>query len=132
MKVTIAGDYCPRERVAIAIERGDYSMIFGEVKEITCESDYSIVNLECPVVETPSQKINKCGPSLKCTGKGVSALKWAGFDCVTLANNHFLDYGETGVTQTLASCHSNGLDTVGGGINIEKASKTLFKTINWK
>ena len=64
MKVTIAGDYCPRERVAIAIERGDYSMIFGEVKEITCESDYSIVNLECPVVETPSQKINTCGPSL--------------------------------------------------------------------
>jgi len=132
MRILISGDFCPRERVADNIERGDFATVFGEVKEITNNTDYAIVNLECPVVEHEAKPIDKCGPNLKCTSKAVEALRWAGFNCVTLANNHFLDFGETGVKDTLEACQSCGLDYVGGGNDINEASQILYKEIKGK
>lgn len=132
MRILISGDFCPRERVAVSIERGDFATVLGEVKEITNNTDYAIVNLECPVVEHEAKPIDKCGPNLKCTSKAVEALRWAGFNCVTLANNHFLDFGETGVKDTLEACQSCGLDYVGGGNDINEASQILYKEIKGK
>lgn len=131
MKLIVAGDYCPRYKAASAIEKEDYSLVFSEVKNITGNSDYSIVNLECPVVSNDVVvPIEKCGPNLKCTINGVKALKWAGFDCVTLANNHFYDYGEVGVNDTLKALQNEDIDYAGGGLNSKDASKTLYKEVN--
>lgn len=130
MKVLIAGDFCPMDRVAKLIEKEDYKSVFGEVKEYTQQADFSIVNLEAPVVETDAKPINKCGPNLKCTSKAIKALKYAGFDMVTLANNHFYDYGDDGVKQTLDACDKEGIDVVGGGMNINEASRIFYKEIS--
>lgn len=125
----IAGDFCPQDRVATLIEQGDYSSVFGDISEYTKQADYSIVNLEAPVVETNVQPIEKCGPNLKCSAKAVKALKYAGFDMVTLANNHFYDYGNEGCKQTLEACENEGIAVVGGGINITDASRIAYKEI---
>lgn len=130
MKILVAGDFCPRDRVASILEKGDYASVFGNVKEIVSQADYSIVNLECPVVDKNATPIEKCGPNLKTTVKGVEALKWTGFNCVTLANNHFYDYGDEGVKSTLEACDMNGIDTVGGGNNLTEASRILYKQIS--
>lgn len=130
MKILVAGDFCPQQRVAELFEKGDYSTVLGEVKPIIEQADYSIVNFECPVCRGGEEPIVKQGPNLKCTEKGIEAVKWAGFDCVTLANNHFLDYGKEGVQNTLATCSKNGIDTVGGGLNLQDASSILYKEIN--
>lgn len=129
MKILVAGDFCPRDRVARIFEKGDYASVFGDVKVIVSQVDYSIVNLECPVVNGNGTPIKKCGPNLKTTAKGVEALKWTGFNCVTLANNHFYDYGDEGVKSTLEACGMNGIDTVGGGSNLVEASKILYKQL---
>lgn len=129
MKVLIAGDFCPRYRVTEKFEKGDYESVLGEVKEIISDADYSIVNFECPVTEGGEKPIEKCGPNLQCSENGIEAVKWAGFDCVTLANNHFLDYGKEGVEHTLEACEKYGIDTVGGGMNLQEASKILYKKI---
>ena len=101
--------------------------MFGEVIEYTSKVDYSIVNLEAPVVVESSVKpIEKCGPNLKCTSKAIGALKYAGFNMVTLANNHFYDYGEDGVKDTLAACEKEGIKTVGGGMNLHEASRIAY------
>lgn len=113
MKILIAGDSCPMYRVAKLIEEEDYKSVFSEVIEYTKLADYSIVNLEAPVVETEAKPIEKCGPNLKCTSKAVKALKYAGFDMATLANNHFYDYGDDGIKQTLDACQKEGIDVVG-------------------
>ena len=89
MKILISGDYCPRDRVAEAFENSDYNSVLGEFVPIIKEADYSIVNLECPVVTADAQPIEKVGPNLKTSVKGVEALKWAGFNCVTLANKKY-------------------------------------------
>lgn len=130
-KILVAGDYAPRGRVENLIEAGKYNEVFDEVIPYTSQVDYSIVNLEAPVVESISARpIEKCGPSLNCNAKAIDAIKYAGFDLVTLANNHFYDYGEQGVRDTLKACTERGIEFVGGGVNIEQASKTFYKEID--
>ena len=129
MKILVAGDFCPQDRVAKILEEGDYASVFGDVKAIVSQADYSIVNLECPVVVHNGTPIEKCGPNLKATVKGVDALRWTGFNCVSLANNHFYDYGDEGVKSTLEACADLGIDTVGGGHNLVEASKVLYKQL---
>lgn len=129
MKLLIAGDFCPQDRVAAAFEREDYASVLSEVRELTSQVDWSIVNFECPVTTSDAKPIEKCGPNLRCTPKGVEALKWAGFNCVTLANNHFFDFGEDGVKETLTTLNNHGIDYVGGGFNLEEASTTYYKEI---
>lgn len=132
MKILIAGDFCPRERVAEIFEREDYSNVLSEIRELTSNVDYSIVNFECPVVTCSSNPIEKQGPNLKCTSNGVAAIKYAGFDCVTLANNHFYDFGESGVKETLITLDRFNISHVGGGMNIQEASQILYKEISGK
>ena len=132
MKVLVAGDYCPQYRVSGLFNKGDYSIVLGDIKQYTSSADYSIVNFECPVTKGNETPILKNGPSLCCSTRGVEALKWAGFDCVTLANNHFLDYGEDGVNNTVQACNGLLIDVVGGGVNLQKAADVLYKHIGGK
>lgn len=131
MKILIAGDYCPQDRVAKLIEEDRSDIVFSSVKPFVKESDYSLVNFECAVVESPDDsKIDKFGPCLSCTPKGIDVLKQIGFSCVALANNHFRDYGNNGVSNTISSLNRIGIDYVGGGVNLKDAQKVLYKDID--
>lgn len=130
MTILVAGDYCPQNRVASYINDGNFEYVFSGVKDIISRSDYSIVNFECPVSTGNEKPIVKQGPNLRCSKRSVEALKWLGFKCVTLANNHFYDYGEAGVINTLEACREYKLDTVGGGNNLHSAKETLYKQID--
>lgn len=132
MKILIAGDYCPKNRIAQIIEEGRFEDAFRQVSSLTKGCDYSIVNLECPINSSGENGIKKAGPSLKCSPKAVDAIKYAGFDCVTLANNHFYDQGDQGVNETIETLKKAKLEYVGGGYNIEEAGRTLYKTIGDK
>lgn len=129
-KILIAGDFAPRARIAGLLEEERYADIFSEVIPITARADYSIVNLEAPVVENPlAIKISKCGGHLKCNAKAIKAIKYAGFDMVTLANNHLNDYGPEGVLDTLRVCHNEEIDTIGAGEDLKHASSIFYKDI---
>lgn len=131
MKILVAGDFVPNNRVAVQIESGDYSSL-EEVKSLTSQCDYSIINFESPVVEGEAEPIEKTGPNLRCHRNAMEAVRQVGFNCVTLANNHLLDYGEKGVCDTIAACNQIGVDYVGGGMNIEEAEKILYKEFEGK
>jgi poly-gamma-glutamate synthesis protein (capsule biosynthesis protein) len=45
----------------------------------------------------------------------VTVLRAARIDCCALANNHIMDWGFVGLSETLDSLHSAGLATVGAG-----------------
>ena len=130
VKILVAGDYAPRGRVEQLIEQGKYSEVFSGVVPYTSCVDYAILNLEAPIVDKKGvQGIDKCGPHLSCTSKAIEAMKYAGFNMATLANNHFYDYGNSGVVDTLALCRENNIEVVGGGVNLEEASCTFYKDI---
>lgn len=130
--VIVAGDFCLQQRVEKLFDEDKYASVLEATQKVIAQGDYSIVNLECPVVSEDAIPIVKTGPNLRCGIKAVEALKYAGFDCVTLANNHFYDYGEAGVEGTLEACALNGLDIVGGGRNIDEARRILYKRIEDK
>ena len=127
MKILIAGDLCPKHRVQTAFENNDFSAFKG-IKPIIGQVDYFIVNLECPIVVNDLAKpIKKCGPNLKTSPKVIDALKYAKVKCVTLANNHFGDYGDLGCDTTMELLKNADIDYVGGGHNITEAQKILYK-----
>lgn len=129
MIILVAGDWVPRYRTAVQIENGDYSCM-EEAKPIIRSADYAIVNFEAPVVMHKAIPILKTGPNLRCSNKAMECVAQAGFSCVTLANNHFRDFGQLGVEDTLQACTSYNVDYVGGGKNINEAERFLCKSIN--
>ena len=116
MKILVAGDFCAKYRVGAELKKHNYEGLLGQVKPIIEKADYS-------------QPIPKCGPNLKGPREMVDALQWAGFDCFTLANNHIMDYGETGMLDTLMYLNEKRADYVGGGNSIRQASEILYKKI---
>lgn len=130
-KILIAGDFCPRYRTAEEFDSGNWNSVLRQVIPVTKESDYSVVNFECAIVAgIRANPIDKCGPAISCTSKGIEAVKNAGFDCVTLANNHFGDFGADGVECTLKALDNINLDYFGGGRNLSEAQRIFYKQIN--
>ena len=129
MNVLIAGDFCPQNRVGELLRNGDWGQIFDDVRGIMVNVDYSIVNLECPLTTHSSQPIHKQGPCLCCQPEVASIIRSVGFTCVSMANNHILDYGSGAVNITIKEIQKEGLDYVGGGRNLTEASSVLYKKI---
>lgn len=125
IKLLICGDYYPNSRVADVIANGQGYTIFEEVKPYVQESDFSILNLEYPVVQNSEKTIVKCGPNLKGDEASVELISRIGFNVVTLANNHILDYGPEAMFNTEKICHKHNIKTVGIGKNIEDSSHPL-------
>ena len=132
MKILVCGDYCPQNRLIPFVEQGRFEAILGNVKPVVQQTDYAIVNLECPVTTGTEKEIQKCGTNLQCTENAIKALKWAGFQCVTLANNHILDYGSEGVKNTLTICERQNMDYVGCGLNLDEACRVKYVKVKGK
>lgn len=128
-KIIIAGDFVPKGRVLDLFKKGEYDPVLGEVKFIVKNADYAIVNLEAPLTNGELTPIVKNGPNLNAPIQTLEAIEYAGFKCVTLANNHFLDQGEKGCLTTINECDAQKIDYVGAGRNLLEASRTLYKEI---
>ena len=127
MNVIIAGDFAPSEKISKYIKEKKYAEIFSkDLQQIIASADYSLANLECPVIKRTYKPIDKCGPNLGCGPEAVEAITYAGFSGVTLANNHIFDYGKEGLFETVKCCREAGLDVVGVGKNLKYAEKILI------
>lgn len=113
MKIIIAGDF------VITDDYEGKDLVDYSIEKLFLEADYSLINLEAPVTgSNPANKILKTGPHLQTTGNSVlPTLKTLNVDLVTLANNHILDYGEKGLSDTLEFCQNNNIDSIGAGKN---------------
>lgn len=131
MKIFISGDFAPRLRVNEVIASGNYELLYNDMLPIIKEADFAITNLESPLIETGTP-IKKTGPNLKAPMKSVEALKFAGFDMVTLANNHLMDYGKDGLISTINVCETSGIHYVGAGMNYNEASQIKYEEIGGK
>lgn len=130
--VVIAGDYSPKDRISELLSKGQTEEIFSDIKGVLSEADYSIVNFESVVISEKSKLIKKAGPGMHCSPKAVKVLKDVGFDAVTLANNHFRDYGDEGINNSITEFEKNNLEYFGGGHNIEEAERVFYKEVDGK
>ncbi len=127
IKITILGDICPTSDYEKLFD-SNQNALFSDIIHILEASDYSICNFECPATEN-NKPIIKTGPNLKAKPNVVPLLKNVGFDAISLANNHILDYGEIGVHDTLKLADDCGLAYFGSGLNSTDAAKPLIVDI---
>ena len=81
---------------------------FQNVRQIFEADDLTIVNLEGPL--TTAEKTSKHGYIFKGDPSYVTLLTGSSVELCNLANNHILDYGNTGISDT-----ANTLDAFGVG-----------------
>ena len=125
MKILLTGDFCPRDRLKEKIRAHDPTEVIDQkLLEIGRESDLFITNLECPVTLS-SEPIAKTGPNLKTDDSAVSFLKKAGFNLVTLANNHIMDFGKDGLKDTIDYLNKAEMPYTGAGL-VEKEKNKIF------
>ncbi|WP_313504624.1 CapA family protein [Kaistella carnis] len=129
MKILISGDFCPIGRADLYLKEEKYAQLFNGFETVVNSVDFAVVNMECPI--TPSEKkIVKTGPCIKSENlKSFNALKFAGFDLLTMANNHIQDYGSQGVNDTITTAREYGFETIGAGNVIESAKKPFITEI---
>ena len=131
IKILIVGDYCPIGRNKKLLEQGSEGEVFGDFDSYTSQSDFSIANLEAPLTDS-NNAIEKSGPNIKASKNTLKPLKNAGFNAVTLANNHIMDFGDEGVMSTINTCKEEELLYVGAGKNLADANKPLIIEIKNK
>ncbi|MDG6772787.1 CapA family protein [Thiomicrorhabdus sp. ZW0627] len=95
------------------------------------QPDVRIINLETSVT-TRSDYWKEKGIHYRMNPKNVGCLQAAKIDCCVLANNHVLDWGYKGLTQTLDALQSAGLKCSGAGENLSQAREPVIMEVGEK
>lgn len=90
---------------------GDYSEIFSKVQNRLSVYDFLFGNLEGPVSDKGTDGGNIY--SFRMEPKIVSVLKQAGFDVVSVANNHIFNWGQEAFDDTLQLLLKGGIKPAG-------------------
>jgi poly-gamma-glutamate synthesis protein (capsule biosynthesis protein) len=83
--------------------------------------DARIVNLETSVTASEESSPDK-GIHYRMHPANVPCLTAAGIDCCVLANNHILDWGRSGLAETLTTLRNAGIRTAGAGRDAPEAA----------
>ncbi len=103
---------------------GDYIFPFLNIASTTRSADITFGNLEGPISVRGKNQGSEY--SFRTNPNAVKGLLFAGFDIVSLANNHIWDWGSDALTDTLNILKQNNILTVGAGRNEEEANAPVF------
>lgn len=78
------------------------------------KADVTVGNLECPLSKRGTPVPGKTF-TFQGDPRAVQGLKYAGFDLLSLANNHARDYGGTALSDTFSLLRANNLPFAGAG-----------------
>ena len=99
----------------------------GPLTGVLAAADLGILNLETAVTTRgapqPKEFTFRSPPVV------FDALRDAGVDVVTMANNHALDFGASSVPDALAAASASGLPVVGLGADDQQAFATWMTTV---
>jgi len=121
MKLALAGDTMLGRGVAQRLAADpNHTLFTPELVDVIREADLFVLNLECCISArgepTPGRVFHFRAPPW-----AAEALAHLGVDCVTLANNHALDFGPDALLDTLAHLDAAGIRVVGAGTDLERA-----------
>ena len=104
---------------------------FDSTRSVIQMADLAMANLEAPI-STQGRPFKKRF-TFRVPPSFVSGIYNAGFDVMTLANNHIMDYGDIGLYDTIEWLDLSGLAHCGAGTDIEEAHQgTICSVKGWK
>jgi poly-gamma-glutamate capsule biosynthesis protein CapA/YwtB (metallophosphatase superfamily) len=116
LTVALAGDTMLGRNVAMHLARREHRLLAGDLQEIAKGADLFILNLECCVSDR-GERVRELGKRFFFRAPAAAAERLAemGVSCVTLANNHVLDFGPQALHDTLEHLRAAGIAAVGAG-----------------
>ncbi|WP_223192571.1 CapA family protein [Paenibacillus sedimenti] len=118
--IIYAGDAMFDWSVKEAVTKLGPDFPFVHVKAEVEKADFAFVNLETAVTLANNKDTNQIY-NFKSNPESLIGLKNAGFDMVSVANNHSMDFLQNGFLDTLDNLDNAGLLYVGGGLNVKEA-----------
>ena len=107
----------------------NYDRIFEKVAYVLKDSDYVVGNLETPIAGEELEYTKE--PTVFNTPLAFAqSIKKAGFDFVSIANNHCLDRGVIGLKKTILNLDSIGLEYSGAYLTEELSENPFVKEIH--
>ncbi len=131
IRIILAGDIMLDRGVEYMIEKyggGNFEFPFLKIADEFQKADVVFGNLEGPI----SDKGEKVGSiySFRNNPESMEGLNFAGFNVLSLANNHAFDYGKEAFEDTLKRFKETGINYVGAGFNESEAYGPVIKEIN--
>jgi poly-gamma-glutamate capsule biosynthesis protein CapA/YwtB (metallophosphatase superfamily) len=106
-----------------------YDYPFLNVLPLLQGSQIVFGNLEGPLTHRGKRFKDKQFTFRSPPDKVAPALATAGFNLVSLANNHSMDYGDEGLRDTMAALDKVGIRYAGAGMNLSQARKPAVMEI---
>lgn len=125
LTLALAGDTMLGRGVAARLESAPAETLFApELVRVTNEADLFVLNLECCISNRGERWPDPAKPFFfRAPPAAVDVLTLLGVDCVTLANNHALDYGPDALLDTIVYLREAGVAVVGAGADLEEARR---------
>lgn len=123
MRLALAGDTMLGRLVADRLGSVSPTELFSdEVVAVAHEADLFVLNLECAISDRGSRWPNPAKPFFfRAPPLAVEVLRHLGVSCVTLANNHALDFGADALVDTFTHLARGGIAWVGAGADAASA-----------
>jgi poly-gamma-glutamate capsule biosynthesis protein CapA/YwtB (metallophosphatase superfamily) len=123
--LALAGDTMLGRGVAEALSTSPpRSLVADEVAGFAGRADLFLLNLECCISQRGERWASPGKPFFfRAPPQAVDLLTHLGVDCVTLANNHALDFGVEAFGDTLGFLASAGIAHVGAGMDQTEARR---------
>jgi len=123
------GDIMLSRDVASTMKRhNDYKYPFLNTADFLKTADITFGNLECPI--TPGRIIETSEMVFRADPQAVEGLNYAGFDILSLANNHTMNFGEKGIEDTLKYLKEADIKFVGAGKNEKESYEPKILEMN--
>ena len=100
---------------------------FGPIAGVLRRADLAVVNLETAITERGSPAGKDF--TFRAPPSALTALKEAGVDVATMANNHGLDFGPVGLRDSLAAAKAARFPVVGIGRDADEAYRAYQTTV---
>ncbi len=115
IQLSAVGDIMLDRALGYAIEQGNIEFPFSSVVEQLSSADITVGNLESALgdVGIPADK----SYTFQAPPEAAESLAYAGFDIVSLANNHALDYGIEALEQATELLTNQSIAAIGAGPN---------------
>ena len=131
--ITLAavGDVMLTREVGQKVEKYGYDYPFADVRGILKNADITFGNLETPLSQRGKpMKNSDPNVTFRTPPHYVTGLVNAGFNVLSVANNHIYDYGSISLKDTIENLKAVGIMPVGAGMDQTEARRPAILTVN--
>jgi poly-gamma-glutamate capsule biosynthesis protein CapA/YwtB (metallophosphatase superfamily) len=112
----------------LAMDRDDYDESFVATCEVLRAADLTFGQLETSFAGSGT-RMPQARHAVLARPEGAVALARAGFDVISMAGNHCMDWGSEALIETRANLEEAGISVCGAGANIVEARRPALRTL---